>query len=81
MDYQEREAEKARDKRIRDLMKDNIEKGKSGNAQKIQVKILKNRNGSKGDALLDFYPMFNYFTQRKAGADNGGWSRIESSYK
>lgn len=81
MDYQEGEAEKARDKRIRELMKDNIEKGKSGNAQKIQVKILKNRNGSKGDALLDFYPMFNYFTQRKAGADNGGWSRSESSYK
>lgn len=82
MDYQEGEADKARDKRIRELMKDNIEKGKSGNAQKIQVKILKNRNGSKGDALLDFYPMFNYFTERKkAGADNGGWNRSESSYK
>ena len=81
MDYQEGEAEKARDKRIRELMKQNIENGKSGKAQKIQVKILKNRNGSKGDALLDFYPMFNYFTAPREGANNGGWSRSESSYK
>ena len=64
MDYQEGEAEKARDKRIRELMKDAVEAGKSGKPQKIQVKILKHRNGSKGDALLDFYPMFNYFTDK-----------------
>lgn len=84
MDYQEGEAEKAREKRIRELMKQTIADGKSGQPQKIQVKILKNRNGSKGDALLDFYPMFNYFTQKKTtdgeGANNG-WSRAGSSYK
>lgn len=84
MDYQEGEAEKAREKRIRELMKQTIADGKSGQPQKIQVKILKNRNGSKGDALLDFYPMFNYFTAKKTaegeGANNG-WSRAGSSYK
>ena len=84
MDYQEGEAEKAREKRIRELMKQTIADGKSGQPQKIQVKILKNRNGSKGDALLDFYPMFNYFTGKKTtegeGANNG-WSRAGSSYK
>ena len=25
------------------------------------MKILKNRNGSKGDAYVKFYPMYNYF--------------------
>ena len=46
-----------------------ISKGKQGQAQSIQVKVLKNRNGSKGDTAIDFYPMFNYFTEKgKAGA-------------
>lgn len=81
MDYQEGEADKAREKRIRELMKDAVEAGKAGKAQKIQVKILKHRNGSKGDALLDFYPMFNYFTDKlTAGESSGGWSKTESGY-
>lgn len=85
MDYQEGEAEKARDKRIRELMKDTVTAGSKGQAQKIQVKILKNRNGSKGDALLDFYPMFNYFTEKgipsREGANNDSWNASTSSYK
>jgi replicative DNA helicase len=86
MDYQEDETDKAREKRIRELMKQTVEDGKHGKAQSIQVKILKNRNGSKGDTLLDFYPMFNYFTAKKltAGATSGGnsdsWSKSESGY-
>lgn len=85
MDYQEGEAEKAREKRIRELMKQIIADGKSGQPQKIQVKILKNRNGSKGDAYLDFYPMFNYFTDKTSGAgaaggSSGGWSKSEGGY-
>lgn len=63
MDYNEGESQGARDKRIRELMKENISNAKEGKAQKIQVKILKNRNGGKGEALLDFYPMFNYFAE------------------
>ena len=83
MDYQEGEADKARDKRIRELMKQAVEDGKAGKPQKIQVKVLKHRNGSKGDAYLDFYPMFNYFTAPKAGErseSSGGWSKSEGGY-
>lgn len=86
MDYQEGETDKNREKRIRELMKQVIEDGKAGRAQRIQVKVLKNRNGSKGGATLDFYPMFNYFTDKLNGArastdaDNGEWRRSEGSY-
>lgn len=83
MDYQEGETDKGREKRIRELMKQTIADGKSGRPQKIQVKILKNRNGSKGDALLDFYPMFNYFThpkEREGRESSGSWSKSESGY-
>lgn len=80
MDYHEGEAEKAREKRIRELMKQTIADGKNGKPQHIQVKILKNRNGSKGDTLLDFYPMFNYFTMPDNSGTSNEWSRIDSSY-
>lgn len=84
MDYQEGEADKARDKRIRELVKEAVEAAKSGEAQKIQVKILKNRNGSKGETLLDFYPMFNYFTDKPldiADDTTTGWSSSEGTYQ
>ena len=64
-------------------MKQAVEDGKAGKPQKIQVKVLKHRNGSKGDAYLDFYPMFNYFTAPKAGErseSSGGWSKSEGGY-
>lgn len=63
MDYEEGETEKAREKRIRELIKTQQAKAKDGKAQLLQVKILKNRNGSKGESLINFYPMFNYFTE------------------
>lgn len=69
MDWQEGESETNRNKRVRGLMNSAIAKGKKGQAQSIQVKVLKNRNGSKGDTVIDFYPMFNYFVEKgKAGA-------------
>lgn len=85
MDYQEGEADKAREKRIRELMRQAVEDGKAGKPQRIQVKVLKHRNGSKGDAYLDFYPMFNYFTDKTSGAgaageSSGGWSKSEGGY-
>lgn len=86
MDYQEGEADKAREKRIRELMRQAVEDGKAGKPQRIQVKVLKHRNGSKGDAYLDFYPMFNYFTAQNAGAgaytdtSGEGWTKSEGSY-
>lgn len=61
MDYQEGETEKQREKRIRELMSENITRAKNGTAQKIEIKILKNRNGSKGSADILYYPMFSFF--------------------
>ena len=95
MDYQEGESDGTRQKRLRGLMKQVIEDGKAGRPQKIQVKILKNRNGSKGDrngskgeAPIDFYPMFNYFTDQEPltiNTDKEGntdeWSSAESTYE
>ena len=63
MDYREGEADKAREKRIRELVRKQAHAGKNGNAQKLQAKVLKNRNGCKGSAVIDFYPMFNCFTE------------------
>jgi replicative DNA helicase len=72
MDYQEGEADKARQKRVRALLTENMLAGRNGKGQKIQVKILKNRNGSKGDTELLFYPMFNYFTEYEILTDSEG---------
>ena len=79
MDYQEGESDKARANRIKELTDEAIAAGKAGRSQTIQVKILKNRNGSKGQAILDFYPKYNYFcdststpTEIEAAARTGG---------
>lgn len=84
MDYKEGETDGARQKRIRELVRTAEQQGRSGKAQSIQVKVLKNRNGSKGDTTLDFYPMFNYFTDKQEGAkDNdgsGNYKKAESNY-
>lgn len=66
MDYQEGETDKNREKRIRELLKQAAADAKTGKAQHIHLKILKNRNGSKGEMLLEFYPMFNYFREDTA---------------
>ena len=71
MDFQEGEADKAREKRIRELRKEAEALGRAGKGQQIQIKILKNRNGSKGSATLNFYPMFNYFEDLKQEAPTG----------
>lgn len=88
MDYQPKEKDGDRQKRIRELLEQQIVIGKSGAAQKIQVKILKNRNGSKGDTVIDFYPMFNFFSEKgksgiakATGADAGEWTRIDGTEK
>lgn len=63
MDYVEGEGEKERDKRVRELQKSEEEKGRSGQAENIQIKVLKQRNFSKGDVLLNFYPCYNYYVE------------------
>lgn len=72
MDYMEKESDKDRQKRVRELLRHQQEIGRSGQAQSIHVKILKNRNGSKGETQLDFVPMFNHFAEKgKTGVDQG----------
>lgn len=85
MDYKAGENDKERTKRLCQLKKEAIEAGKNGEAQKIQAKVLKNRNGSKGEVLFRFWPMFNYFEdvpeEETAGDDWGeGWSQAENTY-
>lgn len=80
MDYEEKETDGNRLKRLRELMKQVIEDGKAGRPQKIQVKVLKNRNGSKGSTRLDFYPMFNYFGVPAPSENGSGWSKAKSTY-
>lgn len=67
MDYREAESDKDRDKRIRVLRKDCDEKAARGEAVRIELKLLKNRNGSKGDPIpFLFTPMFNHFSEATA---------------
>lgn len=62
MDYAEEESDKQREKRIRTLIKGEKERGNAGEAQGIQLKILKNRNGKSGtEALFYYWPTFNTY--------------------
>ena len=57
---------------------DNTLKAQNGDSQEIQVNILKNRNGTKGGTVLDFYPKFNYFKEQpnKSASNSEGWKKI-----
>ena len=50
-------------KKREEIFKKAEEAAREGEAQGIQIKVLKNRNGSKGSTSLSFYPMFNYFSE------------------
>lgn len=83
MDYFEDETSAERQKRIRGLIKDFELKGRNQEAQSIQVKVLKNRNGSRGDFVFNFYPMFNCFVEPEDNGVTGNveaWSRESGSY-
>ena len=70
MDYMEKEKDGDRQKRVRELLKEQKALGRSGKAQSIHVKVLKNRNGSTDDTQLDFVPMFNHFAEKgKTGVE------------
>lgn len=53
------------------------EAGAKGEAQELQIKILKQRNGSKVDSSLLFWPMFN--TYEEPGYCTGGKVEIEKA--
>lgn len=78
MDYIEGESNDARTKRIREIAADAQEAAKNGEAEHIEVKILKNRNGSKGSCVLDFVPAFNYYSDSTATLDD---LKIEAIHK
>lgn len=63
-DKNELETEKERVTRVRKLTDEMIERAKTGKGVGVQIKILKNRNGTKGETFLDFYPMFNFFVEK-----------------
>ena len=74
MDYKtetngKREAEGNRLGRIAELNKAMREAARNGEPQPIEAKILKNRNGNRGTAELNFYPMYNYFTERASSEE------------
>ena len=81
MDYKKDEKGKfeggtTRDTRIRTLIEEQEARGKAGQNQSIQVKILKNRNGAKGSTVLDFYPMFNCFMNKDENTNKGAFIRL-----
>lgn len=64
MDYcDEDKDDKTRRKRIRKLLNEVSVLGKEGEGIPVQLKVLKNRNGSKGNVSYNFYAMFNYFCE------------------
>lgn len=46
-----------------------FEEAKNRKAQEINLKVLKNRNGNKGDLIFKYYPMFNKFIEEEGKAE------------
>ena len=65
MDYQNGESETKRKARIRELISSELQKANNFEEQEIQLKVLKNRNGRKGDCIFGFTPVFNRFSESK----------------
>ena len=82
MDYQPKdgagkmENETEHKARVNQLLDNIAEMGRLGQPLPVQIKILKQRNGAKGSAVVDFMPKFNYFIDRPANSskrqNNGG---------
>lgn len=68
MDYQAGEGYKNPNylKRVtNEVERPNEERASKGQPVRIEIKVLKNRNGKKGKTVLQFVPMFNCFTEEK----------------
>ena len=61
-DFNVNETDKQRTQRLSELNKQNAENAKNLGSQQIQLKILKSRNGVRGDLFFNFWPVFNYFS-------------------
>jgi hypothetical protein len=42
-----------------------------GGSQPIELKLLKNRNGSRGTIQFEFIPKYNYFSEPKSDVSTG----------
>lgn len=69
-DYQDKEKESDRLYRLNHIREEMDRRAKNGEPLKIQLKILKNRNGSRGSVFFEFFPRFNYF--RPCESDHKG---------
>lgn len=66
MDYSDEDKSKeAREKRVRKVRRDAENQAREGDHVEIQLKILKNRNGSRGGVMLFYHPMFNCFSEEE----------------
>lgn len=65
MAYQDGEDERGRSKRIRAEQAKQDELAANGKPQRIEARILKNRNGRKGRVLLDFTAKYNHYAPAK----------------
>lgn len=50
--------------RVRELLDKMDRDGATGSALPIELKVLKNRNGSKGSLYFDFLPAYNYYGEK-----------------
>ncbi len=74
-DFRENERDGDRLKRIRELYTQQQKIAREGMELRIQAKILKNRNGNRGDAFLKYWPMFNYF-EAECDDNNDNWEVV-----
>lgn len=82
MDYEDdadtEETEKARKSRIRKLIKEQEAKGFKGEAQQIQLKVLKNRLAPKTKCSADFWPAYSYFDFSSGASSTGSGDEDEA---
>lgn len=82
MDYEDdadsEETEKARKSRIRKLIKEQEAKGYKGEAQQIQLKVLKNRLAPKTKCSADFWPAYSFFDFGRGFSSTGSGDEDEA---
>lgn len=78
MDMIDGENDKKRELRVRSLCEKNETIAKNGGAIRIQIKILKNRNGSRGGAINYLYvPKYNYFEENDESIGDLGYVQLK----
>ena len=76
-------AEKETDRmhRISELSKTNSDIAAAGGAQKVELVILKNRNGTRGTLPFFFWPKYNNFVERETESDGDEWEEVPVTRK